>query len=82
MASSYAVGNARALLGGAHEPALKKNAPAVTVPQGGMVWSAVVPFREVDTPLALDIRADHQQRNPAASLSHRKRRIALVIQRE
>jgi len=32
--------------------------------------------------LALDIMVYHQQRNQAAYLSHRKRRIALITQRE
>jgi len=32
--------------------------------------------------LALDILTYHQQRNHAAYLSHRKRRIALMTQRE
>jgi hypothetical protein len=47
-----------------------------------LVLAAVLPRREFDTQLALDILASHQQRNYAAYLSHRKRRIALVTQRE
>ena len=47
-----------------------------------MVLAAVLPLREFDTQLALDLLAYHQQRNHAASLSHRQRRSALVIQRE
>ena len=43
-----------------------------------MVLAAVLPIREFDTQLALDILAYHQQRNHAAYLSHRKRRIALA----
>ncbi len=54
----------------------------MTLPQGVMVWATVFPLREFDTQLALDMLASHQQRNSAAYLSHRKRRIALVIQRE
>jgi len=54
----------------------------VTLPQVVMVLAAVLPLREFDAQLALDIVAYHQQRNQAASLSHRKRRIALVTQRE
>ena len=46
-----------------------------------MVLATVLPLREFDTQLALDILAYHQQRNHAAYLSHRKRRIALVTQR-
>jgi hypothetical protein len=54
----------------------------VTLPQVVMVLAAVLPLREFDTQLAFDILAYHQQRNHAAYLSHRKRRIALVTQRE
>jgi len=82
MASSYDFGDAGALFCGAHEPAVKKKAPAVTLPQVVLVLAAVLPLREFDTQLALDILAYHQQRNHAAYLSHRKRRIALVTQRE
>ena len=82
MASSYDVDHSGALLCGAYEPAVKKKAPAVTLPQVVMVLATVLPLREFDTPLALDILTYHHQRNHAASLSHRKRRIALVTQRE
>jgi len=44
-----------------------------------MVLATVLPLREFDTQLALDILSYHQQRNHAAYLSHRKRRIALVV---
>ena len=82
MASAEDLGDSGALLCGAHEPTVQKKAPAVTLPQVGMVLAAVLPRREFDTQLALDILAYHQQRNHAASLSHRKRRIALITQRE
>ena len=61
---------------------MKTKAPAVTWPQVVMVLAAVLPRRAFDTPLALDIRVYQQQRNHAASLSHRKRRIPLITQRE
>ena len=54
----------------------------MTLPQVVLVLAAVLPLREFDTQLALDILAYHQQRNHAASLSHRKRRMALATQRE
>jgi hypothetical protein len=47
-----------------------------------MVLTAVLPQRNFDAQLALEILAYQQQRNHAAYLSHRKRRIALVTQRE
>jgi len=50
----------------------------VTLPQVVMMLAAVLPRREFDTQLALDIMVYHQQRNQAAYLSHRKRRIALI----
>ena len=54
----------------------------MTLPQVVLVLAAVLPRREFDPALALDILAYHQQRNHAAYLSHRKRRIALVTRRE
>jgi len=47
-----------------------------------MVLATVLPLREFDTELELKILTYHQQRNHAAYLSHRKRRIALMTQRE
>jgi len=54
----------------------------VTLPPLVMVLATVLPFREFDTQLARDILTYHQQRNHAAYLAHRKRRIALPTQRE
>ncbi len=82
MASSDALGHPGALLGGAHASAVHQKAPAVTLPQVGMVLAAVLPLREFAPQLALDILAYHQQRNHAAYLSHRKRRMPLMTQRE
>ena len=61
---------------------LEKKAPAVTLPQIVMILAAVLPTHEFDGQLALAILAYQQQRNHAAYLSHRKRRISLVTQRE
>ena len=82
MASSYDLGHPGALLCGAPELAVKKKAPAVTLPQVVLVLAAVLPLRDFDPQLALGILTYHQQRNHAAYLSHRKRRIALATQRE
>jgi hypothetical protein len=82
MASSYDVGDSGALFCRAHELTVEKKAPAVTLPQVVMVLAAVLPTRPFDGQLALAILAYQQQRNHAASLSHRKRRIALLLQRE
>jgi hypothetical protein len=41
----------------------------VTLPQVVMVLATVLPLREFDTQLALDILTYHQQRNHAAYLS-------------
>ena len=72
--------------GDTHDPEsllqCQKKAPAVTLPQVVLVLATVLPLREFDPQWALDILASHQQRNHAASFSHRKRRIALVPQRE
>ena len=54
----------------------------MTLPQVVLVLAAVLPLREFDPQVALDMLTYHQQRNHAASLSHRKRRIALATQRE
>ena len=54
----------------------------MTLPQVVMVLATVLPLREFDTQLALDILTYHQRSNHAAALSHRKRRIALATPRE
>jgi hypothetical protein len=54
----------------------------VTLPQVVMMLAAVLPRRAFDTQLALDMLVYHQQRNHAAYLSHRQRRITLATQRE
>jgi hypothetical protein len=47
-----------------------------------MVLTAVLPQRDFDVQLALEMLAYQQQRTHAAYRSHHKRRIALVIRRE
>ena len=54
----------------------------MTLPPVVLVLAAVLPLREFDPQLALDILAYPQQRNHAAYLSPRKRHIALATQRE
>ena len=54
----------------------------MTLPQVVLVLAVVLPRRAFDAQLALEILAYQQQRNHAAYLSHRKRRIALATQRE
>jgi hypothetical protein len=54
----------------------------VTLPQVVMMLAAVLPEREFDATLALEILAYRQRRNHAAYISHRKRRVTLCTQRE
>jgi hypothetical protein len=47
-----------------------------------MMVAAVLPEREFDATLALELRANRQRRNHAAYLSHRQRRVTRCTQRE
>ena len=47
-----------------------------------MVLATVLPIRALDPPLVLDILAYQQHSNHAAYLSHGKRRMARLTQRE
>jgi hypothetical protein len=47
-----------------------------------MMLAAVLPEREFDATLALEILAYRQRRNYAAYIAHRKRRVTLGTQRE
>jgi hypothetical protein len=55
---------------------------SLTVAQVHLLLMAVLPKREFDTDWVLKVLQYRQERNYAAYLSHRKRRIALVTQRE
>jgi hypothetical protein len=63
-------------------PQVKKKAPGFTVPQVQVLLVAILPKRVFDAQAALALVTYWQQRNRAASVSHRKRRIALHCQLE
>jgi hypothetical protein len=60
--------------------AMKKNAPALTVPQVHLLLMGLLPKRHVDPAWAWEVVMSHQQRNHAAYLSHRKRRLTPLNQ--
>ena len=63
-------------------PQVKKKAPGLTVPQVQVLLVAILPKRVFDAQAALALVTYWQQRNRAAYVSHRKRRIALHRQLE
>jgi hypothetical protein len=69
------------LLSGSDKPAVKKTAPGLTVPQVQVLLLGVLPKRDFDTQAVLELVAYWQQRNYAAYVSHRKRRITQLRQR-
>lgn len=63
-------------------PQVKKKAPGFTVPQVQVLLVAILPKRAFDAQAARALVTSWQQRNHAAYVSHRKRRIALHRQQE
>jgi hypothetical protein len=61
---------------------MKKDAPALTVPQVYLLLIGLLPKRDFDTAWGLEVVMSHQQRNHAAYLSHRKRRLTQLHQLE
>lgn len=59
---------------------VKKNAPALTIPQVQVLLCSVLPRPTFDVPCVLALVAYWQQRNHAAYVAHRKRRLALLKQ--
>ena len=57
-------------------PQVKKKAPALTIPQVQMLLISILPRRAFDAQAVLAIVAYWQQRNHAAYVSHRRRRVA------
>ena len=63
-------------------PPAQKKAPGLTLPQVQFLLIGLLPARTFDVQWVLEVVAYWQQRNHAASVSHRKRRIALLSQLE
>jgi hypothetical protein len=63
-------------------PPAKKKAPGLTLPQVQLLLIGILPTRTFDVQWVLEVVTYWQQRNHAAYVSHRKRRIALLSQLE
>jgi hypothetical protein len=63
-----------AFLFGPAAAAVKKNVTGLTVPQVPLLLMAVLPRREFDPDGVLEVLQYRQERNYAASLSHRQQR--------
>ena len=61
---------------------VKKNAPALTIPQVHLLVCGVIPKQTFDAQWVLAVLADWQHRHYVAYRAHRKRRIARLNQRE
>jgi hypothetical protein len=59
-------------------PPVKKNAPALTIPQVQVLLCSILPRPVFDVQSVLAIVTYWQQRNHAAYISHRQRRLALL----
>jgi hypothetical protein len=57
-------------------PPVKKNAPALTIPQVQVLLCSLLPRPVFDVQSVLAMVTYWQHRNPAAYVSHRKRRLA------
>jgi hypothetical protein len=57
-------------------PQVKKKAPGLTIPQVQVLLISILPRRVFDAQAALALVAYWQQRNHAAYVSHRRRRVA------
>ena len=80
VASPYDPRDPGPFLPGADVPPVQKNASGLTVPQVQVLLLSVLPRRAFDSQAALALLAYWQQRNDAAYISHRKRRVALLSQ--
>jgi hypothetical protein len=58
-----------------------RKAPDLTLPQVQVLLLGVLPKREFDAQMALDLVDYWQRRNQAAHVAHRKRRIAQLSRR-